>query len=337
MGIGANVWRSGQPRKTNWDAPPLLMNRITGIEPSLVRGARRLGLDVQTTVVLRAFGCRGVPVILLKGPTTADWLYPEGGREYDDIDLLVPLNTRRRAEEVLRGVGYHERLGESHPSEGVEHAAVWDAPGRPSVDMHWTVVGVRIDPESAWKLWAQHIQRERVNGDSVDGLDIPARLVVLATHSAAHGRQVPQPMADLRRGVASCTFEQWTAAASLAKELGAQEAFSAGLRLVPDGVDLAARLGLSRPSSTEIALRASSPPHMAMGFMRLSTTRGLAAKARLIVREVFPSRAFMRTWSKHAARGGSGWLIAYASRPIWLARHAIPGLRAWFAARKTAQ
>ena len=57
--------------------------------------------------VLRAFGERGIPVVLLKGPSLAERLY--GGvalRPSRDLDLLVATQDWARAEEALAAVGF---------------------------------------------------------------------------------------------------------------------------------------------------------------------------------------------------------------------------------------
>src|SRR5439155_683274 len=63
-----------------------------------------------------------------------------------------------------------------------------------------------------------------------------------ALHAAQHGAFRPHALEDLRRGIRIVDEPCWRAAAELAAALGAQDAFAAGLRAVPEGVELAARL-----------------------------------------------------------------------------------------------
>ncbi|MDX6664460.1 MAG: putative nucleotidyltransferase, partial [Solirubrobacteraceae bacterium] len=62
---------------------------MTG-RPSLVAAARALVVDRATAEAAGAMSAAGVPVVLLKGPAIAQWLYdPCEQRGYSDADLLV--------------------------------------------------------------------------------------------------------------------------------------------------------------------------------------------------------------------------------------------------------
>jgi len=99
---------------------------------------------------------------------------------------------------------------------------------------------------------------------------------------------------------------------------------------------VAGGLALPAEPGVDVALRASTPPPMALGFEWLARTPGWRGKVALTLRKTFPSPAFMRAWSPLARRGRMGLGLAYVWRPIWLALHAGPAFLAWRRARKSA-
>jgi len=104
---------------------------------------------------------------------------------------------------------------------------------------------------------------------------------------------------------------------------------AAGLRLLPEGNDLADRLSLPVEGSVETILRGSSAPELALSLDWLAQARGFPARARLILRKLGPPAGVMRGRSQLARRGRPGLAFAYLLQPAWLSWHAIPALRAW--------
>ena len=99
------------------------------------------------------------PFILLKGPYLAARLYGDPlGREYADLDLLVPAADRARAGQLLGQAGYELRsrtpLGAGLTSRFV-HAFDFTR-GRANVDLHFALSrhpALRLDED---RLWARH-------------------------------------------------------------------------------------------------------------------------------------------------------------------------------------
>ena len=58
--------------------------------------AHQIRLDLLAVAASAALAADGVPNALLKGPTTARWLY-DPPRPYRDVDLLVPCSQLDRA------------------------------------------------------------------------------------------------------------------------------------------------------------------------------------------------------------------------------------------------
>ena len=76
------------------------------LDPRLAAVMRKMRMDLAIAEVVEALREAGIPCILLKGPSTARWLYDPGElRTYIDIDLLVPF-PRNAAGAVLEQLGF---------------------------------------------------------------------------------------------------------------------------------------------------------------------------------------------------------------------------------------
>jgi hypothetical protein len=303
----------------------------------LLAAATSLHLDAVTAEVVGALHEAGVRSILLRGPAIARWLYDdETSRAYVDVDLLVAHADLARAEELLPGLGFSDLtvegvLARDRPT----YAHTWGrARDGAAVDLHYTLLGARLIPERVWEVVAGETEAIFVGGTTADILNASGRAVVVALHAAHHGIGAGQPLDDLARALELLPVEVWDHASALAARLEATPAFATGLRMLAPGEAAARRLGLPDERSTEIALRASTPPPMALGFDWLAGTPGLRAKLALVTRKIFPDVAFMRAWSPLARRGRAGLAVAYVWRVLWLGRHAWPGFRAWRHARR---
>jgi hypothetical protein len=102
------------------------------------------------------FDTAGQPLILLKGPYLASRFYGNMlGREFVDIDLLVPRSDRARASALLGEAGFHRRsgtlLGEGLTSffvHGFDYGL-----GAVSVDLHWGLsrhISLCLDEHQLW-------------------------------------------------------------------------------------------------------------------------------------------------------------------------------------------
>jgi hypothetical protein len=310
------------------------------ISPRLVAAAASLGVDVVTAEVAESFRSAGIRCILLRGPSIARHLYNFGeSREYEDVDLLVAPSTMGEAERILADRGFeHLAVLGQRPDDRPAWARTWVRPAdRGDVDLHRTLVGIRVKPEEVWKVFSAHIEPIEVARARMNGLDAEATAIVVALHAAHHGSAYTKLLDDLSRALNVLPERTWHAAATLAGQLAATPAFAAGLRLLPAGVKLAERLELPHDTSAEVILRSGSAAPMALGFDWLSQTPGARAKLRLVAGKVTPDAEFMRAWSRLARRGRLGLVAAYLWRPLWLLLHAGPGYRAWRKARKQAE
>ena len=138
----------------------LSAERLDALESRRQRqAARAAALAVALHQLADAFSAGGLPFLLLKGPYLAARFYGDpAGREYYDLDLLVPAADRGRAWRVLGSSGFGRR---SRTPGGARLASVFVhafdfASGSANVDLHWSLTrqpSVRVDERA---LWADH-------------------------------------------------------------------------------------------------------------------------------------------------------------------------------------
>jgi hypothetical protein len=294
--------------------------------------ARALGVNLKleavTGEVVALLRAAAIPTIVLKGASVIRWLYADDPRTSTDVDLLVPPSKLTEAETVLAQYGFRAAHGD-------EHAHEWVRPRDGMVvDLHDTVVGFGLAPDELWRGLVGETEPMRIGGHDTDVLRAPARALHLALHASQHGVEVGAALDDLRRALERLPEDTWREAAGLAERLRATPAFAAGLRLTPQGAEVAERLGLPVQISAEIALRARTPPPVALGLQQLAATRGLRRKLAFLASELAPPPPFMRARFGFARRGRIGLAAAYAWRPVWLVWHTGPALLAWERARR---
>lgn len=287
-------------------------------EPSGLHAAMRtLRIDAATAEVVGALQDAGVPSILLKGPSVARWIYEGASRPYGDCDLLVRRSDSEAVEQILRTLGFERGGLYSIPGDWPRHAAVYRR-GDVVVDLHQTLLGVTADADRLWEVVAPHRERMRIAGATVDVLDPAGRAFVLALHSAKDGGRDEKPLRDLERAFEILPLELWRTAAQIAKEVGGDDAFAAGLRRCPAGREVCVVLGLSSHVSREIALRQQDPAALSVGVDWLLRSKGSRRKVALVARKIVPPPSFLRDWSPLARRGRWGLALAYLWRPLWL-------------------
>jgi hypothetical protein len=318
-------------------------------ETAKLAAARTLLLDAVAVEGISLLRAHGIRAILLKGPVTARWLYPEPGtRDYVDVDLLVPGAEFPRAAGVFENLGFRDVIAELAPNETYPHAheLILDRPylGRGGVrfpagvaiDLHWSVHGVGAPDEELWDAVVESAERVLIAGVEVEVPGEPMRALLLALHAAVFGVAVRKPLVDLDRGLERLSDQTWTAAYGLAVRLDAVPRFLTGLATRPCGVALIDRLELEGRIDVMSALRLAGIPPVSGGIERLRQTSGLRSRAALIARELVPTRSFMRTWSPIARRGPAGLALAHAYRPFWLLAKLPAALRAHADARRVA-
>jgi hypothetical protein len=290
--------------------------------------ARHLALDAATAELVGALGERRVDALLLKGPAIARTLYPDPAeRAYLDVDLLVEPSGWVEAARVLEDLGYGHH--EPDPDRDADKAQVWQR-GEVFVDLHPTARWTRADRAAVWTAFASDAETLEVGGAPVPVPGEAARALLLALHACQHGAAEPQPRRDLELGLERLDDDAWERAHGLARDLGAQDAFAAGLRLAGD-----TRFA-SAGDRLEVHLRAANAAPTAFALNDLAALPTLRARLAFLPRRAFPPPAVMRRRAALARRGRRGLAAAYALQPLWLARHAPAGVRALRTARAQA-
>ena len=281
----------------------------------------------------------GIRSILLKGPAIKRWLYAEGeGRHYWDIDLLVRPAELPRAESIAAGLGFEPLVSDQTRVQRESHHERWyRAVDNVCVELHRGFLGVEATDEELWDELVRDCEPLPLgtDGDVVQIPGLAARALLVGLHAAASGAG-GTPLEDLVRALRQVPIEVWQEAALLARRLRAEAALAVGLSLVPEGVDLSARLGLAESGSAEVLLRGSTAPPTALGFERLVQAPGLAGKLGYIVSELTPPPGLLRQLDPLARHGTAGIVAAYFVRPFRLAAQAPRGFRAWRVARRRA-
>jgi hypothetical protein len=298
--------------------------------------ASNLRIDAATAEVLGAFEAVGIRGVLLKGPALAPWYADEPTRSYLDCDLWVGPADLEPAGEVLSRLGFERAVDDRGlPAWWQEHASRWwRGLDGVAVDLHRYLQGLGVDNDTAWHVLSSSTDTVTVAGYSARMLCTPARALYVTLHACHHGAAWGKAASHLEQALRAVGESDWIKATSLAERLDGIDAFATGLRLVPKGAELAARLSLPETQSVEIALQASTPPPIALGLEKLARATSLREFLTIIARKLLPPPGFIRHWWPPATRNRRMLALGYFYRPVWLLRHAPRGLRAWLVARR---
>jgi hypothetical protein len=150
--------------------------------------ARHLALTAVAEECVAALAAAGVQAALLKGLAYAS-LYPLGARPTSDVDLLVRAGDRRRAFQVLDGLGFEPRAASPGFDDPDYHEVAWQR-GGVEIDLHMALaplVRCAIDYDEVWG----GVRELPVGGASAYTL-APAHAVVFhALHMAIDHFDVP--------------------------------------------------------------------------------------------------------------------------------------------------
>jgi Uncharacterised nucleotidyltransferase len=282
--------------------------------------ARNFAVDALTAEVAGAFGREGIETLLLKGPVLAMWLYPGEVRPYIDSDLMVAPENRARAVNVLGRLGFVEYLPWMPSLLCMDSWGTAFSRGGAMVDLHCQLPGLDGDPDAIWDCLAASADRQVVGGIELRVPDRDTLLLHVVLHAAHHASSVDgTPLEDLRRALAHVEEAQWSSALELARAYQGLSAFVAGLRLLPEGEDLARRLDLDEVRSLQYELRRGEDSMIAEELYALIFADvGIRRKLAIAASDLFPRPGYMRWWSSLARRGQLGLASAYLWRPIWV-------------------
>lgn len=307
---------------------------------ALLTGARALAVDTVTGEVVSAFRAAGIRSIVLKGPSIATWLYDGEARPYVDSDVLIPPQQLAAAHSVLAELDF-EAASSQNALEifSPQSARTWMRRADVAqVDLHHTLVGVDAEPDKAWAILEESTTTMRVGGVEVVVLNREGRAFHIALHAAQHGILHSKPLDDLARALERLSEDGWRRAAAMAERLKATGAFATGLRLLPEGAGLAARLALPNRPSVQVALRSRSasraPIAFALAVDGLVTARGPRRKLVYLVRKLVPPASVVRVRMQREGKESMSLPAAYLWRLARAGRDALPGLATWWRVRR---
>ncbi len=295
-------------------------------------------IDAAAAEALAALAQEGIDAIVLKGPALSDWYAGEPPRTYEDADIWVSPQHLERAGAVLQRLGYAPKQDERGlPQWWQEHAGSWvrESDGV-AIDLHRRLQGARAPAALVWELLSGEREPLSLGGRPAQRLGGAARALYVTLHAAHDGDRGTQAVRHLERALTHVSEAEWRRAAELAEAVDARDAFAAGIRLCARGEELAVRLGLPQNSSVEAEIRANIAPPVALGFEQLAGARA-GARIEILLRKLFPPPGFIRHWWAPAQRNAALLALGYLYRPLWLARHAPRGYRAWRAAHRTVE
>ncbi|MEY2467307.1 MAG: hypothetical protein QOF21_5 [Actinomycetota bacterium] len=278
-------------------------------DDAVARVKQTLQIDRVAVEVIATLSSAGVESILLKGASFAGLLYPQGGRVYGDVDLLVSRPDLPRAAAVLNAMGYFDGQEGFAAIERHREASTFvptAASTRSSVtvdlhaNLHWLP-----DADRTWRVLRSETEEMTLGRGPVQILNVAARAMHVALHASHHGLDGPQPHGqggqtgeDLRRAVRVIGRTDWAHAGEIASRIGASEAFTAGVCMDPAGVALAESLGWPFVDVNGL-WQQRAPFHLqhargALTFHRLTEARSRREKLAVVARWAVPSRARAR-------------------------------------------
>ena len=268
--------------------------------------SNRLWLELLHAEVCWALAAADLDVLVIKGPSIAEWLYPEGDRESADVDLLLRPSQWDVARSTLESRGFQPTYEGFRETESALHSLDLQRTnaeqGRHGLDLHHYFPGIDVDPEEAFDvLWADRSLSEQA-GIPVWFPSVEARALIIGLH-AARQPGLPKTSEDLRRAMAALTPDQILALAELARRLDAQAALRAGLETLPETTEYVEPLGLAHIEvPTRWVLLSQGADLLTIEFERVRSLPP-GERVRQMGRWLVPSAASMR--ARHPEIGDS--------------------------------
>jgi hypothetical protein len=305
--------------------------------------ANNLRRDQTTAEVVGAMLAAGIPNIVLKGPSIAGWLYPSGGRRYQDTDLLVPSYHYAGAQAVLRSIGFCDRMEGVHAFERTlvadreitfvrQAKQGWGPDG--VVDLHRSLPDVSVSDDLLWEAFSADTVVLTVGGVGVRVLGRTSLTLHIVLHAVQHGFRF-HTEEDLRRAIMALSGDDWPPIAHLAERLGLADILGSGLSHDPVGAEIATRLGLPSVPLAESCLWTA--PRGGRSLIAFSASRTVREKLRWIRWILLPSPAKLRHVYRLPDAQAPTLLLAYCRRWRELALAFIPAAGFASGRRRVAQ
>ena len=275
----------------------------------------RVWVELLHAEVASLLAAAGIPVLHIKGPTVALWLYGAGERDWGDVDVLVAPGQMQDALEVLYAHQFVDRYPGVNRGTSTDHAVtlhrVDPAIGGDEVDVHDRFVGIDSDAARAFELLWSRREPARLANVDVWFPDLTSRAVLVCLNTARSSAS-DKAHEDLRRLLAAPV--EWDLVVSLARRLGALPAMRAGLELSPAGQERVTEIGLASVAVTpEWRMRVAGAPRTAL---RLDELRRLpwTSKAPVLARWIAPPPSIMRMREPGMGEGWPALCGAYLRR-----------------------
>jgi len=283
--------------------------------------ARQIQIDLLAEACCSALREARIGHILLKGPTTARWLY-DPPRTYVDVDLLIEPGRMGHAAVTVEAAGLGSELHE-RPGEEASHSHVLLSRLGVEIDLHLTLPMVNVgQSREVWRALQPHVVNFKLVDEDVPALDVPARCLVLALHCLASGAETPKVVEDLRRARDRAERTDWEDAETIAEAIGLNGYLNAAFALLDGTIpEVLSLLPL------DVRLRLVGAPGSSFQLARLRELPTRLVPAALW-REAFPSRGFMQRQQPDLVRERLGLARAYARRLRFLALQLPEAVRA---------
>lgn len=239
-------------------------------------------------------GNAGIPVLHIKGPTVAQWLYDAGERDWGDVDILVAPSRVHDALRVLHEHGFVERYAGVGREATTDHAVcVYRTDpdvGVDEVDVHDRFPGIDGQAEEAFgELWRRREPAQLAHTD-VWFPDLPSRALLVVLNSArTASAKATEDLARVTRADVD-----WELVVQLADRISALPALRAGLELDDAGRAIVSATRLADVAvSSEWRLRIEGASRTAL---RIDELRRMSwpRRVRAVARWLFPAPAVLR-------------------------------------------
>ncbi len=259
--------------------------------------ARNLALDAAALEVIRALETARISAILLKGASTAHWLYGKDElRPQADIDILVSQRSFPSCGPILETLGFEAIF------DVCSYYQVWRRDcDQISIDLHFTLPIIRVPADEAWEVLSSQVDSLTLYDELVPTLSVPARTLHLAIHALQNPGPDNRARQDLARATRQVPRQDWAAAVALARRLGDEQIVAAALRLCTDNGDqLADELGLSAKIPWHLATRVDERAAFSNILLGLHLRPTWKLKTQYLREKLWPSEQYLGqvAWDK---------------------------------------
>lgn len=186
-----------------------------------------------------------IPFVAFKGPTLALSLYGGlAGREYNDIDLIVPQRRVDEAEDVIGSMGYASPQGDrtfrrTFLAHQRQYAFIRVDDGA-AIDLHWGFCGTHVPfPVAPDEIW-DDAPLLSVGGRDVPVLSAPSLVLLLAGHGTKENWAMLKWVSDFARMIDRHRALDWGSLHARAEARGCGGAVLLGCAMAEELLDVAA-------------------------------------------------------------------------------------------------